>query len=74
MLQQVAVKNEVNVKLKIVKKKKKKKERKKVSDSVMFDSLEPHGLKPARLICPWNSPGKNTEVGNHSLPQGIFPI
>ena len=27
-----------------------------------------------RLLCPWNSPGKNTGVGCHSLLQGIFPI
>ena len=26
-----------------------------------------------RLLCPWNSPGKNTGVGGHSLLQGIFP-
>ena len=26
----------------------------------------------ARLFSPWNSPGKNTGVGNHSLLQGIF--
>ena len=26
----------------------------------------------ARLLCPWNSPGKNTGVGSHSLLQGIF--
>ena len=32
-----------------------------------------HGLQPARLLCPWNSPGKNTGVGCHSLLQGIFP-
>ena len=25
------------------------------------------------MDCPWNSPGKNTEVGCHSLLQGIFP-
>ena len=25
-------------------------------------SLHPHGLSPARLLCPWNSPGKNTEL------------
>ena len=24
--------------------------------------------------CPWNSPGKNTGMGCHSLLQGIFPI
>ena len=27
---------------------------------------------PARLLCPWNSPGKNTGVGCYFLPQGIF--
>ena len=26
-----------------------------------------------RLLCPWNSPGKNTRVGCHCLFQGIFP-
>ena len=26
-----------------------------------------------RLLCPWNSPGKNTRVGCHFLLQGIFP-
>ena len=26
-----------------------------------------------RLLCPWDSPGKNTGVGCHSLLQGIFP-
>ena len=25
------------------------------------------------LLCPWNSPGKNTGVGCHSLLHGIFP-
>ena len=25
-----------------------------------------------RLLCPWNSPSKNTGVGYHSLLQGIF--
>ena len=25
-----------------------------------------------RLLCLWDSPGKNTEVGCHSLLQGIF--
>ena len=29
-------------------------------------------LQLARLLCPWNSPGKNIAVGNHSLLQGIF--
>ena len=32
-----------------------------------------HGLQPARLLCPWGSPSKNTAVGNHALLQGIFP-
>ena len=42
--------------------------------SVMFNSLQPRGLQPARLLCPWDSPGKNTGVGSLSLLQGIFPI
>ena len=42
--------------------------------SVMSDSLQPHGLEPARLHFPWDSPGKNTGVGCHFLLQGIFPI
>ena len=25
--------------------------------------LQPHGLQPTRLFCPWGFPGKNTEVG-----------
>ena len=35
-------------------------------------TLWPHGLKPARLLCPWDSPGKNTGVGCHALLQGLF--
>ena len=31
-------------------------------------------LYPARLFCPWNSPGKNTGEGSHSLLLGIFPM
>ena len=38
----------------------------------MPSSLRPHGLKPSRLLCPWDSPGKNTGVGCHALLQGIF--
>ena len=30
-------------------------------------------LQPARLLCPWNSPGQNTVVDSCSLLQGIFP-
>ena len=32
-------------------------------------TLWPRGLQPARLLCPWNSPGKNTGVGCHFLLQ-----
>ena len=39
---------------------------------VVSESLRPHGLQPARLACPWDSPGKNTAVGCHALLQGIF--
>ena len=34
-----------------------------ISHSVMSNSLWPYGLRPARLLCPWDSPGKNTAVG-----------
>ena len=34
--------------------------------------LQPHGLQPVRLLCLWNSPGKNTRVGCHSLLHGVF--
>ena len=43
------------------------------SCSVVSYSLRPHGLQPTRLLCPGSSPGKNTEVGCHSLLQRIFP-
>ena len=33
-------------------------------------TLWPHGLSPARLFCPWDSPSKNTGVGCHFLLQG----
>ena len=42
------------------------------SHSVVSASLRPHGLKPTRHLCPWNSPGKNTGAGCHFLLQGIF--
>ena len=29
-----------------------------------------HGLQPTRLLCPWDSPGRNTGVGCHVLLQG----
>ena len=34
--------------------------------------LQPHGLQPTRFLSPWNSPGKNTEMGCHSLLQRVF--
>ena len=44
----------------------------KCSHSVVSYSLQPHGLEPDRLLCPWNSPDKNPGVGCHFLLQGIF--
>ena len=41
--------------------------------SVVSDSLRPLRLQPSRLLCPWDSPGKNTGVGCHFLLQRIFP-
>ena len=35
--------------------------------------LQPHGLQSARLLCLWDSPGKNTGVGYHFLFQGNLP-
>jgi len=35
---------------------------------------DPMGCSATRLLCPWNSPGKNTRVGCHFLPQGIFSL
>ena len=35
----------------------------------MSDSFLPYGLYPARLLCPWNSPGKNMGVGFQFLLQ-----
>ena len=40
--------------------------------SVMSDSAQPYGLQPARLFCPWDSPGKSIGVGCHGLPHEIF--
>ena len=44
------------------------------SGSVVSNSLRAYGQQPTKLLCPWNSPGKNTGVGSHSFLQGIFPI
>ena len=39
-----------------------------VSHSVVSDTLQPRGLQPTRLLCPWDSPGKNTGVGMLPFP------
>ena len=39
----------------------------------MANSLRCHGLQPARLLCPFDSPGKNTGVGCHCLLPGHLP-
>ena len=44
-----------------------------VTRSVVSNSLQPHGLQPARLLSSWDSPDKNTGVDGHFLLQGIFP-
>ena len=44
-----------------------------VSVIQLYLTLRIHGLQPTRLLCPWNSPGKNTGVGCHFLLPGIFP-
>ena len=37
----------------------------------MSDSVRPHRWQPTRLHCPWDSPGKNTEVSCHFLLQCV---
>ena len=39
----------------------------------MSNSVQPHQLQPTKLLCPWDSPGKNTRVGCHSLLPGDLP-
>ena len=38
----------------------------------LLQSLRSH-VTPSRLLCPCDSPGKNTGVGRHALLRGIFP-
>ena len=38
--------------------------------SVVSSSLQPRGLQPARLLCPWDFPGKNTGLGAISCSRG----
>ena len=40
--------------------------------SIRSDSLQPHGLQPARLLCPQNFPGRAAGVGYHFMLQEIF--
>ena len=35
--------------------------------TMVFLTLQPHGLQPVRPLCPWDSPGKSTRVGCHFL-------
>ena len=35
----------------------------------MSNPVRPHRRPPTRLLCPWDSPGKNTGVGCHFLLQ-----
>ena len=44
------------------------------SCSVMSDSLQPHGLQLARLLCSWGFSRQEYWSGQCSLLQGIFPI
>ena len=43
-----------------------------LSHSVMSNSLRPHGMQPARLLCPWGFSRQEYWSG-HVLLQGIFP-
>ena len=45
-----------------------------LSCSVMFDSLKPQGLYPARILWLWDFPGKNTGVSYLFLLQGMVPM
>ena len=36
---------------------------------MVSDSVRPHRRQPTRLLCPWDSPGKNTGLGCHLLLQ-----
>ena len=38
--------------------------------SVVSNSVQPYGLQPARLLCPWDFPGKHTGVDCISLSRG----
>ena len=42
------------------------------SRSVVSDSSRPHGLRPTRLLHPWNFPVKSTGVGCHCLLRSFW--
>ena len=44
-----------------------------LSGSAVSSSLWPHELQPARLLCSWDSPGKNTISGLPFPPLGYLP-
>ena len=35
--------------------------------------LQPHGLQPVRLLCPWDFPSKNAGMGCHFLSPRDLP-
>ena len=39
--------------------------------SVVSDSVRPHRQQPTRLPHPWDSPGRNTEVGRFPFPGNL---
>ena len=41
--------------------------------SVVSNSLLPYGLLPTRILCPWDSPGKNNWSRLPSSPPGALP-
>ena len=43
------------------------------SHKVVSNSLQLYGLWFARLLCPWDLPGKNIGVGCYFILQGTFP-
>ena len=43
-----------------------------LSHLVVSNSLRPHRLQPAGLLCPWHPPGENAGVGCHFLLQGLL--
>ena len=40
--------------------------------SIMSYFLQPYGLQPTKILCPWDSPSKNIGTGCHFLLQGII--